>query len=111
MKRIVVRFYRTDSGSEPVRDWLLTLDKSDKLAIGEDIKTLEFGWPKGMPVCKALGSGLYEVRSHLSAGRISRVLFCIMDNNMILLHAFIKKTQKTPEKELDLARTRKRSLK
>lgn len=102
-KRLEARFFKLISGKEPVREWLLGLDKEDRKIIGVDIKTVEWGWPIGMPVCRPLGRGLYEVRSHLKDGKISRVFFCIEENLMILLHAFIKKTQKTPEKELDIA--------
>ena len=100
-------FYRSESGAEPVRDWLRSLDKQDRFRIGTDIKTVEFGWPIGMPTCRPLGHGLYEVRTSLG-NRIARVLFCIGDGRMILLHGFIKKSRKTPKADLDLARTRKR---
>lgn len=111
MKRINVRFFRLKSGNEPVREWLLELPKEDKKIIGADIKLVEYGWPIGMPVCKPLGNGLYEVRSHISQKTISRVIFCIENDVMVLLHAFIKKTQKTPEKDLTLARNRRKDLK
>lgn len=106
-KRIVVAFFRGEHGAEPVRDWLLALDRLDRKAIGEDIKTVEIGWPIGMPACRPLGQGLYEVRTSLR-GRIARVLFSIAGGRMVLLHGFIKKTRKTPPSELDLARQRKR---
>jgi phage-related protein len=111
VKIITVKFFKSESGKEPVREWLLTFSKEDKRIIGTDIKTVEFGWPLGMPICKPLGDRLYEVRSHLSSNKIARVLFTLQDNEMILLHAFIKKTQKTPDNELELARKRLRSLK
>ena len=105
-KKIEARFFKLTSGKEPVRDWLQDLDTEDCRTIGVDIKTVEFGWPIGMPVCKPLGRGLYEVRSNLKDARISRVLFCIQGNLMVLLHGFVKKSQKTPDKELDLAHKR-----
>lgn len=111
MKIITVKFFKNESGKEPVREWLLELSKEEIKIIGADIKTVEFGWPIGMPVCKPLGDGLYEVRSHLNSSKIARVIFTLHKGEMILLHAFIKKTQKTPDKELDLARKRLRSLK
>ena len=111
MKRIKVKFFKSELGTEPVRDWLLDLSKEDKLIIGSDIKTVEYGWPIGMPVCKPLGSGLYEVRSTLTQGRLARIIFCIDQDRMILLHAFIKKSQKTPEKELALSKARRKELK
>jgi phage-related protein len=93
-----------------VRDWLKALDAEDRKIIGEDIKDVEFSWPIGMPLCRALGKGLWEVRSDLTQGRIARVLFCIVESRMVLLHAFIKKTQKTPEADLELATKRKKEV-
>ncbi len=110
-KKINVVFYRTEAGNEPVREWLLSLEKEDKKTVGVDIKTVEYGWPIGMPVCKPLGKGLYEVRSHISSKRIARVIFIIIDNQMILLHGFIKKTQKTPKEEIALALKRVKEVK
>ena len=78
--------------------------------IGEDIATVEFGWPVGMPTCRPLGGGLFEVRSDLASNRISRVVFCINDRNLVLLHGFIKKSQKTPSADLDLARRRQKEI-
>jgi len=108
-KRIPAIFYRTEAGGEPVRDWLKGFPPGDRKRTGEDIKTVEFGWPIGMPVCKPLGDGIYEVRSSLAQNRIGRVLFYIYKKSrMVLLHGFIKKTQKTPQEDLDLARNNKR---
>ena len=108
-KRIPAIFYRTEPGGEPVREWLKGLPlPEDRKRIGEDIKTVEFGWPIGMPVCKALGDGIYEVRTRLRQNRIARVLFYVdKRSRMVLLHGFIKKTQKTPAEDLELARTNK----
>ena len=78
--------------------------------VGEDIKDVEFSWPIGMPLCRALGNGLWEVRSRLTQGRIARVLFCVHENRMVLLHAFIKKTQKTPNAERDLTLKRMKEI-
>jgi phage-related protein len=89
-------FYRTEAGGEPVREWLKNLSPEDRKHIGEDIKTVEFGWPVGMPVCRLLSEGVYEVRTNLTQNRIARVLFYIdKKGRMVLLHGFIKKTQKT----------------
>ena len=107
-KRVPAFFFRTESGFEPVRDWLKSLGKDDRLRIGIDIKTVEFGWPVGMPVCRPMKDGLFEVRSHLSDHRIARVFFCFDGGRMVLLHGFAKKTRKTPGADLDLARNRKR---
>jgi phage-related protein len=106
-KKIAAVFFANESGAEPVRDWLKGLDKADRTKIGEDIRTVEFGWPVGMPVCKPLGDGLYEVRTTLK-DRIARVLFGIEDGKMVLLHGFIKKSQSAPKDELELARKRLR---
>jgi len=93
---------------EPVREWLKGLSPEDRKTIGEDIKTVEFGWPIGMPVCKPLGGGIYEVRSSLAQNRIARVLFYIDRRcRMILLHGFMKKTQKTTREDLELAKNNK----
>src|SRR5260370_22691060 len=108
MKRVPARFYQTDIGSEPVRDWLKSLNKQDRFLIGADIKTVEYGWPIGMPVSRPMGKGLYEVRTNLPGARTARVLFCIADEEMILLHAFLKKSRQTPKLDLDLAFERKR---
>ncbi len=107
-KRVPAIFFRTHAGGEPVRDWLKSLSSEDRKRIGEDIKTVEFGWPIGMPVCKPLGNGIYEVRTSLAQNRIARVLFYIdKKGRMVLLHGFIKKTRKTPEEDLGLARSNK----
>ncbi|HMK79723.1 MAG TPA: type II toxin-antitoxin system RelE/ParE family toxin [Xanthobacteraceae bacterium] len=92
MKRLPAAFYQLPSGREPVREWLKSLSRDDRKIIGEDIKEVEFSWPIGMPLCRPLGKGLWEVRSELTQGRIARVLFCTHDGWMVLLHAFIKKT-------------------
>ncbi len=110
LKRIPAFFYRSETGGEPVRKWLLALDRDDRKIIGKDIKTVEYGWPLGMPLCKGMGNGLYEVRSNISGGRIARVLFCIFGKRMVLLHGFIKKSRKTSKPDFDLASDRKRKL-
>lgn len=109
-KRIAVRFYQTATGQRPVREWLLTLSLDDRRIVGTDIKTVEYGWPIGMPTCKPLGNGLWEVRSNISDRRIARVLFCIDDGDMYLLTGFVKKTQKTPSDEIERARARMKEL-
>jgi phage-related protein len=100
-----VFFFRTKRGSEPVREWLKSLSTTDKRTIGEDVKTVQFGWPLGMPLVRKLEPGLWEIRSNLPAG-IARIIFTVKDNAMILLHGFIKKSQKTPMDDLQLARAR-----
>jgi phage-related protein len=109
MKRIPALFFRTTAGGEPVREWLKAMEPIDRKSIGVDISTVEFGWPVGMPTCRPLKDGLYEVRTRLAGGRIARVLFYIdTQSRMVLLHGFMKKTQKTPDEDLDLARRNKR---
>ena len=103
LKRLPARFYRSDSGREPVREWLKSLDAADRRIIGEDIKDVEFSWPMGMPLVRSLGRDLWEVRSRIPDGRIARVIFHISGGEMILLHGFIKKTQQTPHQDLALA--------
>ena len=107
-KRISTIFFRTEAGGEPVREWLKSLSREDRKQIGTDIMTVEFGWPIGMPVCRPLGHALYEVRTSLTSNRIARVLFYVdKRSRMVLLHGFIKKTQKTPANELNLAAANK----
>jgi len=102
-----VVFFKTETGNEPVREWLKALSKEDCKVIGTDILTVQYAWPVGKPLVGNLGDGLWEVRSRLS-NRISRILFAMVDQEIVLLHGFIKKQQKTPTDELDLARKRKR---
>jgi phage-related protein len=107
-KRLPAIFYCTEAGGEPVREWLLELSRDNRKRIGEDIKTVEFGWPIGMSTCRPLGDGMYEVRTSLTDGRTARVLFYIdKKGRTVLLHAFIKKSQRTPDEDLDLARRNK----
>jgi phage-related protein len=110
MKRLPAYFYALPSGREPVREWLRSLAAEDRKIVGEDIKDVEFAWPIGMPLCRSLGRGLWEVRSTLTQARIARVLFCEHQGKMLLLHAFIKKKQKTPASDLELAMKRKRDF-
>ncbi len=109
-KKIIAEFYKTLKGNEPVREWLLKLDREDRKNVGKDIQKVEFGWPIGMPYSKPLGHGLYEVHSGISDKRIARVLFFIKNNRMVLLHGFVKKSRKTPQADLDLAKKRKKEV-
>ena len=106
VKRLPVEFYRSEKGIEPVRDWLKSLDNLDKTKIGQAVKILEYGWPVGMPTCRPLRNGLYEVRTTLPSNREARIFFCIHNERMVLLHGIIKKTQKTPQRDLTIARNR-----
>jgi phage-related protein len=101
------RFYRSDNGREPVREWLKGLEPDERRVLGEDIRDVEFSWPIGMPLVRSLGRELWEVRSNLPHG-IARIIFCVEHGSMVLLHGFIKKTQKTPQREIDLALKRKK---
>lgn len=103
--QLQVVFFRAQSGNEPVREWLRSLSFDDKKTIGEDIKTVQFGWPIGMPTVRKIEPGLWEVRSSLK-NRIARVLFTVEGNIMVLLHGFIKKSQKMPLEDLKLAKER-----
>ena len=104
-----VRFYKTDAGTEPVRDWLQDLSAIDRKTIGEDIKTVQFGWPLGMPLVRKMDSELWEIRIHLE-GRVARVMFTLKKNIMVLLHGFIKKSQSTPKEDLKTAMSRKKNV-
>lgn len=110
-KKLPAFFYETAAGAEPVRDWLLTLDDEDRRVIGVDIATVEYAWPVGMPTCRSLGAGLWEVRSSLPSRREARVVFAVVEEQMVLLHGFIKKSAKTPKADLDLASKRLKDVK
>lgn len=101
-----VVFFRTGAGSEPVREWLKSLPREECKTVGVDILKVQFAWPVGKPLVDNLGNGVWEIRSRLS-NRIARTLFAVVGEEIVLLHGFIKKTQKTPQAELDLARKRK----
>ena len=109
-KRLQAVFYRSATGAEPVRDWLKALPQDDRRIVGFDIATAEFGWPLGMPLCRPLGGGLWEIRSSLAQGRIARVIFSASEGRMVLLHGFVKKTQKTRRSDLELARLRQKEV-
>ncbi len=102
-------FYRTEADAEPVRDWLKGLTTADKKIIGKDIKTVQYGWPIGMTLVRKLEPGLWEVRVQLDQ-RIARILFTVSGKSMVLLHGFFKTMDKTPKREMDMARNRKRDL-
>lgn len=109
-QKVPLVFYRTAQRAEVVLEWLRDLPEADRNAVGQDLMRVQFQWPVGMPICRPLGDGLWEVRSSLPSNRIARVLFCFKEGQLIALHAFIKKTQKTPEAELQLARRRQREF-
>lgn len=109
-RKIPVVFYSTRAGTEVVRDWVRGLDEEDRNAIGQDLMRVQYRWPVGMPLCRSLGEGLWEVCSDLPSNRIARVLFSISGDRIVALHGFVKKTQKTPDADLALARKRKREF-
>ena len=111
MKPILnVSFFKTDNGNEPVRDWLKALTATERRIMGEDIKTVQFGWPLGMPLVRHLEGGIWEIRVKLE-NRIARILFCLEGSTMVILHGVIKKQQTTPKQDLDLAKERLKILK
>ncbi len=109
IKIIPVRFYQEDSGNEPVREWLRELSTKDKKIIGRDIRIVQIDWPVEGSLVKPLGKGLWEIRSRLD-NRIARILFVFSDGEIVLLNGFIKKTQKTPKQEIELARKRAKNI-
>lgn len=105
-----VRFYRSSSGREPVREWLKGLPAEERKAIGEDLKTVQFGWPLGLPLVRKLKPDLWELRSTIASG-IARLLFTTAGPILVLVHGFIKKSQKTPTADLELALRRVKEVK
>jgi phage-related protein len=108
--KLPVKFFRTADGREPVREWLRALSQDERKTIGDDIRTVQFGWPLGMPLVRKMEAGLWEVRVNIPHG-VARVIFTLFEGDAVLLHGFVKKTQKTPLQDLDTARQRKRLLK
>ena len=107
---IPVIFYREEpSGNEPVREWLFSFTKEVRKEIGRDIRIVQLRWPLGMPLVRGLGNGLWEIRSHIPNG-IARVIFKMIKGEIVLLHGFVKKTQKTPSEDLKLAKIRAKSM-
>lgn len=105
-KKLPARFFRQPSGAEPVRKWLKEMPERDRRLIGNDIATAEYGWPIGMPLCLKVNEIVWEIRVDLPNNRIARVFFGIDNGGMILLHGIIKKSQKTPAKDIDIATRR-----
>jgi phage-related protein len=107
--RLQVIFYKTSNDHEPVREWLKALPIEERKAVGHDLKTAQYGWPLGMPLIRKLEPGLWEIRSRLSM-RIARIIFTVEEDRMVLLHCFIKKSEKIPPQDLQLARQRLNTL-
>lgn len=108
-KPMPLAFWRSATGREPVREWLKELSREDKRTIGRDIAKVQFGWPVGLPLCRPLSGGLWEIRSSLATRREARV-FGFHEGRLIALHAIIKKTQRTPAEDLTLARQRLKEI-
>ena len=108
--KVPLVFYRGRTGNEPVRDWLKTLPIKERHAIGTDLLRAQWRWPVGMPLCRPLRDGLFEIRTDLPSGRTARVLICPYQGHLVALHGFIKKTRTTPDDDLNLARKRKKEL-
>lgn len=108
--KIPLIFFESQSGSEPVRDWLRELPEEERQAIGRDLLRAQWRWPVGMPLCRPMGNGLWEIRTDLPTKRTARVLICLHRNHLVALHGFIKKTRATPEDDLALARRRQKEL-
>jgi phage-related protein len=109
-RKIPLVFFRNSAGGEPVRDWLKGMDEADGRAIGTDLLRAQWRWPVGMPLCRPMGKGLWEVRTNLPANRTARVLICFYQGCLVALHGFIKKTRATPADDLALARKRQKEL-
>lgn len=108
--RIELHFYRSELGNEPVREWLKDQVEADRRAIGLDLQRVQFRWPVGMPLCRSMKGGLWEVRTSLPLGKISRVMICFHEGCLYALHGFIKKTQATPDADLKLAQKRQKEV-
>jgi phage-related protein len=109
-RKIELVFFRNDAGGEPVRDWLKDLDQEARRTIGADLLRAQWRWPVGMPLCRPMGKGMWEVRTDLPDKRTARVLICVYRERLVALHGFIKKTRATPEDDLALARKRQKEL-
>lgn len=109
-RKVPLVFFRSNAGSEPVRDWLKGLDQAERRAIGTDLLRAQWRWPVGMPLCRPMGKGLWEVRTDLRNNRAARVLICFYLGRLVALHGFIKKARATPEDDLTLARKRQKEL-
>ncbi|HEY1678048.1 MAG TPA: type II toxin-antitoxin system RelE/ParE family toxin [Candidatus Sulfotelmatobacter sp.] len=110
VRKVPLVFFRTATGGEPARDWLKSLVQEERHAIGTDLLRAQWRWPVGMPLCRSMGRGLWEVRTQLPSNRIARVMICFSHGRLVALHGFVKKTRATPIDELELARSRQKEL-
>jgi len=109
-EKIPLIFFRTAAGSEPVREWLKGLPEAERQAVGRDLLRAQWRWPVGMPLCRPMGAGLWEIRTDLPTKRTARVLLCVYREHLVALDGFIKKTRATPDEDLALARKRRKEL-
>ena len=109
-QKIPLVFFRAAGGSEPVREWLKELDEAERQAIGKDLLRAQWRWPVGMPLCRPMGSGLWEIRTDLPTRKTARVLISLCRGHLVALHGFIKKTRATPDEDMAIARKRQKEL-
>jgi phage-related protein len=109
-EKIPLIFFRTAAGGEPVREWLRALPETEPQTIGMDLQRAQWRWPVGMPLCRPMGTGLWEIRTDLPTERTARVLLCVYRGHLVALHGFIKKTRATPDEDLEVARKRQKEL-
>ena len=109
-RKIPLIFFRTAAGHEPVREWLKALPEIERHAIGRDLLRAQWRWPVGMPLCRPMGTGLWEIRTDLPTKRTARVMLCLYRDHLVALHGFIKKTRATPAEDLTVARQRQKEL-
>jgi phage-related protein len=109
-QKIPLIFFRTAAGTEPVREWLKAPPVPERQAVGKDLLRAQWRWPVGMPLCRAMGNGLWEIRTDLPTKRTARVLLCVYRESLVALDGFIKKTRATPDEDLALARKRQKEL-
>ncbi len=109
-RKIPLVFFRTLADSEPVREWLKELPEVERQAIGKELLRAQWRWPVGMPLCRPMGNGLWEIRTDLPTKRTARVLVCLYREHLVALHGFIKKTRTTPDEDLATARKRQKEL-
>jgi len=106
--KLEAKFFQTSSGAEPTRTFLKKLSKKDRAQVGAIIRKLQEDHQLEHPHGKNLGQGLWEIRTTTASGKV-RVFYCFAGKEfVVLLHAILKKTQKTPKKDLDLAQKRKK---
>ena len=109
-RKVPLIFFRSGRATEPVREWLKGLPDADRQAVGKDLLRAQWRWPVGMPLCRPMGNGLWEIRTDLPTKRAARVMLCLYREHLVALHGFVKKTRATPDEDLALARKRQKEL-